>query len=422
MKIAIFGLARSGLSAFRFLTQKTDHEVFLVNQGAPTTWACYQDIKDNISLDHCFDQSDAEDLFTQMDQIILSPGIPREHKVLEKALGKNVELISEIEFAYRHSDIPIIGITGTNGKTTTTTMIGEVLKMAGKRPFVCGNIGRPYSELLLEKDNYDYAIVELSSFQLESIKDFHPQIALMINITPSHGERYTKFDSYKNAKYEIFKNQTTEDFVLINRDLDSTDLKAKVHHIKPLKEFDYSNSKLVGSHNEMNFYCAYKVCEFLNISNLDKIFQEFIDKFNGVEFRLQFIKKYNDLNIYNDGKSTNDAATFAAVKSFPKTQNLYLALGGQPRSDSTTLNSTLKGCHITKILAFGDAKDLIERSMSAEFEVVKLNTLEDLFQFIKNEKLSGNLLFSPAFPSFDQYENYEKRGEHFTELALGLNK
>lgn len=420
MKIAIFGLARSGLSAFRYLKEKTQHEVFLVNRGAPCDWECWEQIKDDIEEDHCLNQDDACDLFASVDQLILSPGIPREHPALTHALEQKVEIISEIEFAYRHSDIPVVGITGTNGKTTITTMIGEALALAGKAAFICGNIGRPYSDILLAKEKYDYAIVELSSFQLESIKDFHPHIAILTNITPNHAERYQTFASYREAKYHIFDNQTAEDFSLIGEGLDVDSIQAQVERIHPLDHFDYSHSHLIGPHNKMNFFCAYKVCEFLGVENLSELFQKFINQFTGVAFRLQYIRSFNGLKIYNDGKSTNDAATLAAVKSFEAMGSLYLALGGQPRSHTTTLNTTLKDLAITEIFAFGEASELICKAMENEFKVRSFKNLEEMFSYIKSAKLAGNFLFSPAFPSFDQYKNYELRGEHFTNLARNL--
>lgn len=419
MKIAIFGLARSGLSAYRFLKQKTDHEVFLVNQGDPKSWECYKQVKDHPE-DHLIDQAGAEDLFACVDQIILSPGIPRYAPVLQKALNSRVQLISEIEFAFRHSDIPVVGITGTNGKTTTTTMIGHALELAGKKVFICGNIGRPYSELLLEQSQYDYAIVELSSFQLESIDTFHPKVSMILNITQNHAERYDGFESYHQAKYNIFKNQTNEDFVLINQGLSTEGIKGEIEQIKPLEGFDYSKSYLVGSHNKMNFYCAYKVLEYLDIDNRDEVFQKFINDFKGVELRLEFITEYNGLKIYNDGKSTNDAATLAAVSSFQDEENLYLILGGQLRSNKLTLNETLKGQKIKKVLAYGEAKDLVKENLSSDFVVETFETIADIFEMIKTTKPNGVLLFSPAFPSFDQYKDYVARGVHFSELAKAL--
>lgn len=414
MKIAIFGMARSGLSAYKFIKSKTDYDVYLVNSGEPSSWACFELIK--ADLDKAFDQDHALDILGTMDKIVLSPGIPRDHDVLAKAHEKNIPIISEIEFAFSHSDIPVVGITGTNGKTTTTTMIGEALTIFGKKVFVCGNIGRPYSDLLLENDKYDFAIVELSSFQLESIETFHPKISIFINITENHTERYNQFESYLEAKKNIFKNQTKDDFSIIGMELDLIPESIK---IEPLIKFDYSKSKLVGNHNKSNFFCAYKVCEILKVKHLDENFQKFIDNFSGVEFRLQYIHTFNDLNIYNDAKSTNDAATVSAIEAFDKDEDLYLCLGGKLRTDSISLDRALKGLFITEIFVFGEASNLLEEKL-IDFKIRTFKDIEEIIRYIKTATLKGNLLFSPAFPSFDQFKDYVDRGNSFTKLVNSI--
>jgi UDP-N-acetylmuramoylalanine--D-glutamate ligase len=421
MKIAIFGLARSGLAAFNFLQTKPEIDVYLVNQGEPSTWANYNELKEKIDQAKMLNQDKALNLLAQMDEIILSPGIPRSHAALVKALEVNVPIISEIEFAYRNSsDIPVIGITGTNGKTTTTTMIGELLQKAGKRVFVGGNIGRPYSEILFSRDQYDVAVIELSSFQLESIVTFKPHIALLLNITHNHTERYDKHDDYVKAKYELFKNQKEQDFVLIHPSLTIPKNRAQVATIPALVDFDFSQSHLVGEHNKSNFACAYQVAKWLGIENLASLFQNFINEFSGVEFRLQFIREFQGLKIYNDGKSTNDAATVAAIDAFNPSEPLYLILGGQPRTQSTTLQNSLRGKNLQKVFVFGGAQQLVSEAIKDQFWVECYPDLVTLMKAIKRQNLRGNLVFSPGFPSFDLYKDYVSRGNHFTELVNQL--
>jgi UDP-N-acetylmuramoylalanine--D-glutamate ligase len=414
MKIAIFGMGRSGQSVYKFLTKKTNEEVFVVSQNDPKSWECFDLVKNN--LQNCFNQNSASSILSKMDLIVLSPGIPRYASELELALNENVPVISEIEFAFRHSDIPVVGITGTNGKTTTTTMIQNVLEKFDKKAFACGNIGIPYTDILLTDETYDYAIVELSSFQLESIDTFHPHISVIINITKSHMERYESVNDYKNAKLNILKNQDSNDYVISGIDVETA---AQVISIKALDSFDYSKSKIIGEHNKFNFFCAYEVCRLLNLAELDKIFQSFIDEFSGVSLRLEYICNFDDLNIYNDGKSTNDAATVAAVDSFLGDESLYLILGGQLRSKEMTLPKSLKDKSIKQIFVFGEAKELLKEKL-VEFDIICFDGLDDIFKYVKGSNLKGNLLFSPAFPSFDQYKNYEERGAKFTELMNKL--
>lgn len=414
MKIAIFGMARSGQSVFKHIIHKTSDEVFCVNQGDPNSWSCFDLVREHI--DKCYAQSNSANILSDMDLIVLSPGIPRSVKELDLAHSRKIPVISEIEYAFRHSDIPVVGITGTNGKTTTTTMIAQALEQFDKKPFICGNIGIPYTDLLLAQKGFDFAIVELSSFQLESIDKFHPNIAILINITNSHMERYDSVSDYTQAKMNIFKNQTSKDFAITGVDVKT---QAQKINIEALDGFDFSHSKIIGEHNKYNFFCAYKVCEILKLSDLDVNFQKFINSFKGVGLRLEYVSEYNGLSIYNDSKSTNDAATVAAVDSFSKSENLYLILGGQLRSNDLTLESSLKNKSITKIFAFGEAARLI-KNVIKEYDVIVFENLEEIFDYLKNNNLSGNLLFSPAFPSFDQFDNYEDRGARFNELANQL--
>ena len=414
MKIAIFGMARSGQSVFNFITQKTNDEVFIVNQGDPASWSCYELIKEN--LDHCYNQNESSQVLAEVDLVVLSPGIPRYVEELRLALDKGVSVISEVEFAFRYSDIPVIGITGTNGKTTTTTMIQEALEMFGKKAFACGNIGIPYTDILLTDVNYDFAVVELSSFQLESIESFHPFISVIINITKSHMERYEIVEHYREAKLNILKNQLPSDYLITGVDVNSI---SQIIEIEALDDFNYDQSKVIGEHNKFNFFCAYQVCKILNLPNLKDTFQTFINSFKGVSLRLEYICDYKGLRIYNDGKSTNDAATVAAVSAFDNCEDLYLILGGQLRSKDLTLQENLNDKKIEKIFAFGEARDLIQKELK-NFTIDCFETLEDIFDFIYLEEIKGVLLFSPAFPSFDQFENYEVRGARFTKLCSDL--
>ena len=424
MKIAIFGLARSGMAAMRYLLTKNNVEIFLINQGRPSSWNAWQEINGlsqthKISIDHCFDQEEAAGILAEMDQIILSPGIPREHKSLVQAITAGVPVISEIEFAYINSDIPVIAITGTNGKTTTATMVAQVLERAGLKVFLGGNIGRPYCEIF--DDFYDYAVIEVSSFQLESIETFRPKIAMILNITPNHTERYETFEEYAQAKYNIFKNMRVDDHALIDVDLDTASITAQLHYIKALEEFDFSKSHLVGSHNKENFYCAWKVLELLKVDNAQSVMQEFINHFPGVKYRLQYVGNYQGLKIYNDAKSTNNAATESAVRAFQDENcNLYLILGGKLRSDKVDIVESIRGLKIQEIFVMGEARTLLQKNLEYEFKVQSFEGLADIFEMLAVKKLQGNLLFSPAFPSFDQYKDYEHRGEDFTQRAKNL--
>ncbi|MCO4753464.1 MAG: UDP-N-acetylmuramoyl-L-alanine--D-glutamate ligase [Bacteriovoracaceae bacterium] len=420
MKMAIFGLARSGMSALKHQSSQGRYECYAVNRGTPKSWESYEQICKLIDPANCVDEEEAVDLMGEMDLIVKSPGIAYTHPALVKARANKVEIISEIEYAYRHSDIPVVAVTGTNGKTTTATMINELLEMLGKKVFLGGNIGIPYSEVLLSYESYDWAVIEVSSFQLENIKSFKPRLAILTNISPSHGERYDSHELYRDAKLKLFQNMNEDDTAIVPRSFYSLNLPCNKKSIKALDQFDFSKSKLVGEHNKENLYCAY-VCaqEIIEDKELvDSTVQKYIDNFGGVEYRIQFIRSTPTLDIYNDGKSTNMASTLAAVDSF-EDRKLHLILGGKLR-DRTMDFSELVNRDIESVYAFGDSKDFVREKLNGHFSVSTHSTMEELFEALKSDELDGVLLFSPAFPSFDLFKNYEHRAKRFNELAKEL--
>ncbi len=417
--MAIFGLARSGMSALRHQSSKGDYECYAVNRGEPQTWEHYEEVAQLIGEQHCYNEDDSKSLLGEMDVIVKSPGIPYTHPALAKARDNKVEIISEIEYAFRCSDIPVVAITGTNGKTTTATMVFELLSSLGKKVFLGGNIGIPYSEILCSTDKYDWAVIEVSSFQLENIKSFAPRIAILTNISPSHAERYDSHDLYRDAKLKLFQNMTQEDIAFVNKAFYGLNLPCRKKSIKALDSFDYSKTKMVGEHNKENLYCAY-LCALEIIQNEEKVdeaTQLYIDSFGGVEYRIQHIVTKDKLEIYNDGKSTNMASTLAAVDSL-KGREIHLVLGGKLRDKSMDF-SELSRRELAGVYAFGEAKEYIAESLSTH-SVKTFGNLEELFESLKATKLEGVLLFSPAFPSFDLFKNYEERAKRFNSLAQDL--
>lgn len=422
-KIAIFGLARSGKSALK-LAKTKGLETFIVNRGDVDSW--YADTEGLLPKDHCFCEDEASELFTQVDQIILSPGIPREHKSLAKALAAKIPVISEIEFAYQYfSHIPVIAITGTNGKTTTTTMITEALRMLGKKVFCGGNIGIPYCDIAWENETPDYAVIEVSSFQLESTVTFHPKVALILNVFPNHSERYDDVKSYAVAKNNIFKNMSEGDALILGKEnqyLDLINTKAKVSYFSLYelvdfeKEFDTSKAYLKGRHNMANFLATKLALNALGFTFKEQ-FQKFMESFKGVEHRLEFVKEFQGLRVYNDAKSTNSLATTTAINAF--NEPIYLILGGKLRNESDKIIGDLLPFknNIKKILLIGEVTDRLEKELGEEFAVEKCYDLTGALNFAKSEELKGNLVFSPAYPSFDQFKSYVHRGDTFKKLV-----
>ncbi len=429
--VAIFGMGKSGKSALRLALRK-GMRAFCVNKGEVSKWYADEGLAPLIGVESCFSEEEFAGRFKDMDLIVLSPGIPTTHPCLREALALKVDLVSEIEFAYQFTKhVPVVAITGTNGKTTTTTMIDECLRLAGKRVFCGGNIGVPYCDLALSEEEVDYAVIEVSSFQLETIREFHPRIGLILNIFPNHSERYEKVIDYARAKFRLLRNMDAGDDLILGTENDFlseiADHPARKSYFTKgklpedfLRRFDFRRALVKGEHNEANFYATYRVLELLKIPELPQVFQRFIDSFKGVAHRLEFVLRHEGLSIYNDAKSTNSLATMTAIKAFKDSpEPLYLVLGGKLRSEADRLLPDLLPYQgkITEIFVIGEVTERLYDELAGHFSVVKSGELRKVFEAAKERKLQGNLVFSPAFPSFDQFKNYVDRGERFKAWA-----
>lgn len=431
-RAAVFGMGKSGVAAVTLL-QSLGIETHAVNEGEPEVWG--KPLERILERCYWHQQQNAAEIFSKVDLIIISPGIPATHEVLKLAVQKKVRIISEIELAYWFcKKTPVIAITGTNGKTTTTTMIYEALKLAGKKVFCGGNIGTPYCEMalaVLKGESFDFAVIEVSSFQLETIEAFHPHIALMLNLTLNHSERYSGLEDYGQAKLRILKNATTSDHLIVGEESGewvkwSEAYPAKRHLFSKatlpsdfLARFDFSKGVLVGAHNRANYFCAWKTLSLLNISQLDQLFQKFIETFTGVEHRLEFVGNFSGLKVYNDAKSTNGEATRTALAAFEGNEPLYLVVGGKLRNEADKLLPDLLGFknRVTKIFTIGMTTERLVKELTSEFKVEAAHDLVGLFTKVREQKLIGSLVFSPAHPSFDQFKNYVDRGTQFKARA-----
>jgi UDP-N-acetylmuramoylalanine--D-glutamate ligase len=424
-------MGKSGKSAV-MLAKKLKQDLYAVNKGPVESWFSAEKLDQVLDCCSCYSEEDFADHFHKMDEIVLSPGIPVTHLALKAAVEKGVPILSEIEYAYRQTkDIPVIAITGTNGKTTTSTMIAEALKKAGKKVFLGGNIGISYCDLAISDEKVDFAVIEVSSFQLETIHEFHPTIGLILNIFPNHSERYDDVHDYAKAKFRMLKNMTKDDHLIIGLENPYlADIKDHPAHKDFFQKgdlpqsfknkFSFENAKVVGEHNEANFYGAFKVLELLKIENLDQIFQEFINEFPGVAHRLEYVLTYEGLAVYNDAKSTNTLATTTAIKAFnDSTGPLFLILGGKLRSENDKVLPDLLPFKnkIARIFTIGDVTKRLADELGKDFKVTEAGDLKTVFEIAKKENLKGNLVFSPAFPSFDQFKNYVDRGEKYKAWA-----
>ena len=439
-KVVVFGMGVSGISALRFLSLQGAN-CFAVNSHEPQTWAKSPGVLDYIILDNCFseDEAHSKSIFQNIDLVILSPGIPRDHYLLKTVLEKQIPIWGELELAYRYLEAthqlkPVIGITGTNGKTTTTTFLGEMIKADHKKVFVGGNIGTPLcdyaSDIFLGGNAVDFILLELSSFQLESIDHFHVNIAIILNIYQNHGERYHRIEDYAQSKFFITNRFTEQDVLIYPENFPIISNWAVRQHCKKLTvntddlkiERDLSQFKLPGHHNKVNLAFILHIASQLGLS--ESAIAHTIAHFPGVHHRVEFIsasRHFPKFKIYNDAKSTNWDATLTAVKAMEEIGgNLYLIIGGKKRGHGDSILPYLEflSKRVHTFFLIGETASEIEQEIRGKVQYVRSETLEKTVLYLENLKSSeeGVLLFSPGFPSFDQFKNYAQRGEHFVKL------
>lgn len=387
-----------------------------------------------------------ERTFRGQDLIVVSPGVPVDAPPLLQARGMGENVIGEIELASQFLPGPIVAITGSNGKTTTTTLVGEILTAAGFPALVGGNIGTPAISLAGRANADTVTVLEISSFQLETIKTFRPKVAAVLNVTPDHLDRHRTFEIYAAAKARIFENQVESDFAVLNAD-DPTCVemaartRAQVFWFSRQKEVEQgawvregnvvfrdvkgqreilqvSEIPLKGAHNLENVLAAVCAGTLLGCAP-DKI-RDAVRNFRAVEHRLEFVATIGGVDYYNDSKATNVDATIKALESFPA--NIHLILGGKDKgSDYTVLNDLLRK-RVKRVYTIGAAAAKIESQIVSSKdggpEVVHSQTLENAIRSAHAAAKPGDIvLLAPACASFDQFKSYEHRGKVFKEIV-----
>ena len=385
-----------------------------------------------------------ERTFRGQDLIVVSPGVPVDAPPLVQARSLGETVIGEIELAAQFLPGPIIAITGSNGKTTTTTLTGEIMTAAGLPTLVGGNIGTPAISLA-ERAKADTVIVlEVSSFQLETIQTFRPKVAVVLNVTPDHLDRHRTFQIYTDAKARIFENQQASDFAVLNAD-DPTCVamgmrtRAQVFWFSRQKEVEegawvrdgdivFRDSKgqrrilpvseipLKGAHNLENVLAAVSAGVLMGCPP-GKI-REAVHDFKAVEHRLEFVATIQGVDYYNDSKATNVDATIKALEAFPA--NIHLILGGKDKgSDYTVINDLIRQ-RVKRVYTIGAAAAKIESQVKG-VEIVHAETLENAIRKAHAAAESGDVvLLAPACASFDQFKSYEHRGKVFKQIVSGL--
>jgi len=443
-RVLVVGLGRSGVAS----------ALFLKKRGARVTVSdskAEDQLRKEIPI--LLDQGIAVETgghgdrtFRGQDLIVVSPGVPVDAPHLVQARGLGEPVIGEIELAAQFLKGPLVAITGSNGKTTTTTLAGEIISAGGFPTVVGGNIGTPAITLVESAGPDTWVVLEVSSFQLETIATFRPRIAVILNVTPDHLDRHGTFEAYTRAKSRIFENQTASDSTVLNAD-DPTcatlagQTKAKVFWFSRKKEVSQgawltegrvlfrdaagqseimmvSELPLKGTHNVENVLAG--VCIGRLAGAKAEQIREAVRNFKAVEHRLEFAGRIRGVDYYNDSKATNTDATIKAIESFPA--NIHLILGGKDKgSDYTVLNDLLQE-RVKRVYTIGAAAEKIESQIKGA-EVVHAETLERAVRRASQEAAAGDIvLLAPACASFDQFESYEHRGRVFKELVRSLGE
>ncbi len=381
--------------------------------------------------------------FRGQDLIVVSPGVPVDAPPLVQARALGESVIGEIELAAQFLPGPIVAITGSNGKTTTTTLAGEIMTAGGFPALVGGNIGTPAISLAERANPETVIVLEISSFQLETIQTFRPKIAVVLNVTPDHLDRHRTFEVYADAKARVFENQQGSDFAVLNADDPTcvtmgTRTRAQVFWFSRQKEvqqgawvrdgiilfrdqagqreiLQVSEVPLKGAHNLENVLAA--VCAGVLMGCAPGKIRAAVGNFKAVEHRLEFVATMRGVDYYNDSKATNVDATIKALESFPA--NIHLILGGKDKgSDYTVLNDLLRQ-RVKRVYTIGAAAAKIESQIKAE--VVHAETLENAIRKANAVAQPGDVvLLAPACASFDQFKNYEHRGKVFKDIVRSL--
>lgn len=431
-KVLVLGLAKSGESAARLLDKLG--AIVTVNDGKPfdenpTAQSLLEDGIRVICGSHPLDLLD-EDFAL----LVKNPGIRYDNPMVEKALQKGLPVWTEVELAYLISDAPIIGITGSNGKTTTTTMIAEVLNAGGKSAKLCGNIGYPASNVAQEATKEDVLVMELSSFQLMGIKDFRPHIAVLTNLMPTHIDYHGSVKAYIEAKWNIQNQMTAEDFVVLNfnqaeaRELanrtqatvvpfsttervEGAYLDGEVLCFKDEAIMKVSDIGVPGSHNVENALATIAVAKLSGVDN--QAIKETLSNFGGVKHRLQYVGKINQISFYNDSKSTNILATQKALSGFDNRQVILIAGGLDRGNEFDELVPDIRG--LKKMVILGQSADRVKRAADkAGVSYVDAIDIADATRKAFALATAGDIvLLSPANASWDMYANFEVRGDLF---------
>ena len=445
--VLVFGSGKSGIAAAELL-EKQNANIFVFEGNEKQSVAEIKEKSESFAKAEIYVGTLPEEVMDKLDFVVLSPGVPTDLPLVNAMRDKKITIIGEIELAYQVAKGKILAITGTNGKTTTTTLVGEILSNYFKDVKVVGNIGIPYTSVAADTTEETVTAAEISSFQLETIVDFAPDVSAILNITPDHLNRHYTFENYANCKLDITKNQTKEDYAVMNYDDPETvkridkvpatvilfshkkELESgvivkdgavvirengKETYVMPLSEF-----QLLGDHNIENLLAAVAISYYMgaDIATIRKV----CGAFKGVAHRIEYVRTLNDVNYYNDSKGTNPDAAIKAIQSMVRPT--YLIGGGYDKK--STYDEWIESFDgkVKCLLLIGQtAQDIADCARKHGFENIEMmDDLKQVVEYCHTHAQPGDaVLLSPACASWGMFDNYEQRGDMFKEYVNALS-
>lgn len=442
--IVVVGLARTGASVARFLC-RSGAKVTVSDSKGRETLAKFVDALQGLPIEFEFGRH-GEETFRSADLIVVSPGVPMDIAPLKLAASCGIPIISEIELAASFIDAPLAAITGTNGKTTTTTLAGEIFTGCGFSTFVGGNIGKPLIDLVTSGERVQRVVAEISSFQLEGIVNFHPKVAVLLNLTEDHLDRYSSFQEYIDAKLRIFANQTSEDFAVLNIDdpLVAGCSGRTAARIVPMSRLSVLEEGIFCRDNVITFKMDGRVERFpteafklRGVHNIDNCMaalatallmgcdaakaRTVVENFTGLPHRMELVSTVNGVPYYNDSKGTNVGSVVKSLESFPG--NIILIAGGKDKGGEYTPLAGLVKERVKVLVLLGEAKERIRSALGHLADTVTVGSLEEAVREAHRLARPGDVvLFSPACSSYDMFRNYEERGDCFAAAVRALEE
>jgi UDP-N-acetylmuramoylalanine--D-glutamate ligase len=442
-KVGIFGMARSGVACARLL-KSLGAQVFISDSKSGDLLTSEVAQLKDLDID-CETGDHTLRAITEKDYLIVSPGVPLDIPILKEAQRRGIPVFSEIEVAFWLTDAKIVGITGSNGKTTTTTLVGEILKEEKRESQIGGNIGIPFSSLVENVSQEGILVLELSSFQLERIEEFRPYVSAVLNISADHLDRYPDLKSYIDAKLRIFENQTDVDFAVLNADdkncmelaLYSSSKKIFFSTKKELelgafvkdgtllykmngkgeKIIDTKDVGIKGPHNLSNAAAACAICAVLEVSPLSM--RETLMRFKGVEHRLEEVATVSGVKFVNDSKATNVESVWYALQSVSKP--IILIAGGRDKGGEFARLRELVKSKVKALILIGEAAEKIDHALGEQVPTFRSPSLEEAVKLSFEKAEAGDtVLLSPACASFDMFKDYQHRGEVFKASVRNL--